>query len=88
MWFLKLVWIAMQTHWRGSTGYRAGYRSDRRQTRLYKKKREQVKCLWIVAGLVVLMEPVLHFAVGVSLFTTFLSFMYLDEAGESGDGEH
>jgi len=40
---------------------------------------------WIVAGLVVLLEPVLHFAVSVSLFTTFLSFMYLDEAGFQDD---
>ena len=39
-----------------------------------------MKSFWIVAGLVVLIEPALPFAVFVSLFTTFLSFMYLDEA--------
>ncbi len=49
----------------------------------YLLRKRQVKNFWIIAGVVVMLEPVLHIAVVVSLFTTFLSFMYLDESDEA-----
>ena len=44
-----------------------------------------VKNFWIVAGLAMIVVPLAHVAVGISLFTTFLSFMYLDEAPDLAD---
>ncbi len=48
--------------------------SDRHQ-----RKRSVVKNFWIVAGLLMMLQPVLHVVLVVGMFTTFLSFMYLDE---------
>ncbi len=45
----------------------------------YLRRREMVKNFWLVAGLLMLALPLLHLVVGISLFTTFVSFMYLDE---------
>lgn len=52
----------------------------RMRTREYRQRREVVKHFWLVAGGAMLLVPVLHWVVAVSLFTTFVSFMYLDEA--------
>ena len=46
----------------------------------YLRRRDMVKNFWIVAGLVMAAVPLLPWIVAVSLFTTFVSFMYLDEA--------
>lgn len=46
----------------------------------YLRRRETVKTFWIVAGFAMLAMPLLHWIVAVTLFTTFVSFMYLDEA--------
>lgn len=60
---------------------------DRRQTFVYKKKQEIVKKIWTVALIImaiVLQYPLLAGAVMViSMVTTFLSFMILDETVES-----
>ncbi|MGC1508070.1 hypothetical protein [Ketobacter sp.] len=85
MWFFRVVWIAILAYQQGKTRPRPSCRGAHRRSSRYRKRREQVKVFWIVAGLVVLLEPMLHFAVSVSLFTTFLSFMYLDEAGFQDD---
>lgn len=45
----------------------------------YLKKKSMVKNFWIAAGAIVLIQPVLHVMLVVAMFTTFLSFMYLDE---------
>lgn len=52
----------------------------RTRTREYLLRREVVKQFWMVAGAAMLLLPVLHWVVAVGLFTTFVSFMYLDEA--------
>jgi hypothetical protein len=83
MWFLRFIWKLFMPDWQRNRTPDPRHSDGRRLCRAYRKRREQVKCFWIVAGLIVLVEPVLPFVVFVSLFTTFLSFMYLDEAGSS-----
>ncbi|MCW8193930.1 hypothetical protein F6455_03910 [Proteobacteria bacterium 005FR1] len=51
----------------------------RRFTRRYRKKKEIVKSVWIGSGLVMLAFPALPLIVALSLLTTFLSFVILDE---------
>lgn len=46
----------------------------------YLRRREMVKNFWLVAGIAMMALPLLHWIVAVSLFTTFVSLMYLDEA--------
>ncbi len=51
----------------------------RRFTRKYRNKQRIVRSLWFSMSLVVLAFPLMHFAVFVSLLTTFVSFCILDE---------
>jgi hypothetical protein len=51
----------------------------RRFTRAYRKKQEMVKSLWICSGLTMLIVPVMPYVASAALFTTFLSFVILDE---------
>ena len=51
----------------------------RRLSKRYKKKLETVKTFWIVAGMIILLFPLLHVAMISALITTFLSFCFLDE---------
>jgi len=81
MWLVRVIWYVLCTACVASARPDEGHASHRRLGERYRRRRQQVKNFWIIAGLVVMMEPVLYFAVAVSLFTTFLSFMYLDEAG-------
>lgn len=52
----------------------------RRELRSYQLRKQRVKCFWLCAMLGIGIFPALHVAVIIGLFTTFLSFMYLDEA--------
>jgi len=54
--------------------YRRSYDSK------YRQKQSVVKNFWIVACILVLIQPALHVMLVVGMFTTFLSFMYLDES--------
>lgn len=51
----------------------------RRYTGAYQKKRRIVKNLWISVGLILLWFPMAALAVTLTLLTTFVSFMILDE---------
>lgn len=51
----------------------------RRLTHSYKKKQDIVKNLWIGSGLLMLVIGVLPYLVAATLFTTFISFVILDE---------
>ncbi len=51
----------------------------RRFTKRYMRKRGLVKSLWIVAGVIFLINPVIQLIAVVALFTTCLSFAILDE---------
>ena len=52
---------------------------DRRQSIKYKRKKSLVRSIWITSGLIMLTFPVLPFVAAMSLLTTFLSFVILDE---------
>lgn len=80
MWLLQVCWNVLKTELMPSARPDPSHGSHRRLCKSYRRRRQQVKGFWIIAGLVVMIEPVLPVAVFVSLFTTFLSFMYLDEA--------
>jgi len=80
MWFLRMLWVVLKTECTSSARPDPKHGSRRRLCKAYLKRRQQVKNFWIIAGLIVLIEPALPFVVFVSLFTTFLSFMYLDES--------
>lgn len=51
----------------------------RRFTRAYRRKQSIVKSMWIASGLVMLAFPLLPLIAGLSLFTTFMAFVVLDE---------
>lgn len=53
--------------------------SRRRYTGKYRAKRRIVKSLWLGAGCVMLLNPVVPFLAVVGLSTTFLAFVILDE---------
>lgn len=53
----------------------------RRFTGKYRRKREIVKNIWICSGLVMISTASPALIVGLSLGTTFLSFLILDETG-------
>ena len=55
------------------------YFCRRRLGPIYVRKKAVVRKFWIVAGIVMLFEPFLHVILVVGAFTTFVSFMYLDE---------
>ncbi|MGB1271572.1 MAG: hypothetical protein ACPG5T_05830 [Endozoicomonas sp.] len=50
-----------------------------RRSRKHQIKRSWVKSIWIAAGLLMLLNPVLPITLIIALPTTFLSFMILDE---------
>lgn len=78
LWFTTCVlpsWRQKILHNQGDrTGFDSRVLSDR-----HLRKRSVVKNFWIIAGLLMLLQPVLHVVLVVGMFTTFLSFMYLDE---------
>jgi len=51
----------------------------RRRTQAYLAKRSLVKGFWLLAGLAMLIQPIPAVILAITIFTTFLSFMYLDE---------
>ena len=51
----------------------------RRYTPRYRAKKRVVRDLWIGAGCVMLLHPVLAFVLTTALITTFVAFVILDE---------
>lgn len=49
-------------------------------TKRYLARKAMVKNFWIASGTAMMLMPAMPFVVGLTLFTTFVSFMYLDEA--------
>ncbi|WP_281646511.1 hypothetical protein [Parendozoicomonas sp. Alg238-R29] len=81
VWLMLRVWLdhhllPVWMHDRSPEG-RHPYR--RQFTRRYQLKRGIVKGIWICAGLLVLINPVLHILLAIALPTTLLSFAILDE---------
>ncbi len=78
--WLDWVYKGLLPAWRISKKLDSSHAYYRTQTNAYKARKSMVKNFWIAAGILVLLNPSLHVAVIVALFTTFLSFMYLDES--------
>lgn len=54
----------------------------RRLSPAYRAKQQIVKQVWMGAGMVMLIHPVLPMVTIISLFTTFVAFAILDETGD------
>ena len=67
-------------HWRDDSRPDEAHCFRRTLCSSYQKKRARVKVFWIITAFVVMINPVLPMALVAGLFTTFLSFMYLDES--------
>lgn len=65
--------------WRQSLAPNARHPFARTLTSDYLARKSIVKNFWIVSGALMVLVPVMPFVVGLALFTTFVSFMYLDE---------
>ena len=67
------------------------YYKDRRDTKLYKKKKEIVKSVWIVSGFIMLLFASHPQFIGIiliiSMCTTIVAFMILDETYYPRDEE-
>lgn len=70
----------LKTAGTSKAGHRPRHLFGKPMTADYLRRREMVKNFWLVAGAAMIAMPLLHWIVAVSLFTTFVSFMYLDEA--------
>lgn len=77
---LVLILLGLALH-RPAAKLETNHPLARLQTARYRAKRKIVRGLWIATGLLMLAFPLTHFIVTLGLFTTFLSFTILDEAG-------
>ena len=81
--FVKFYWQLLASCWKpawlDSQQPDSSHFHRRRYTVEYRKKRRLVRDLWLGVGLLMLCFPIAAVFVGVGLFTTFLSFMILDE---------
>ena len=77
---VKQIMQLLMPHWHKGVRADSRHAFGRTLTRDYLRRREMVKNFWVVAGLMMVVQPLLPWVVWVSLFTTFMSFMYLDEA--------
>lgn len=78
-WFLLCIQLFMPV-WRRHVTPDRRHPLGRTLTRRYQARKSVVKNFWIASGMLMVMMPVLPVVVGLALFTTFVSFMYLDEA--------
>ncbi|WP_062263946.1 hypothetical protein [Endozoicomonas arenosclerae] len=73
---LKIKW---QPDWMQDKTPDARHFYRRTFTASYRAKRSIVKNIWIAAGLLMLINPVIHIALLIALPVTLLSFVILDE---------
>jgi len=59
--------------------YHQNHHHYRRFSKRYQKKQSIVKNFWIGAGLITIIFPIMPLMVVLLIFTTFLSFSFLDE---------
>lgn len=52
---------------------------DRRKTAVYRAKQQLVTRVWLGAGVVMLIQPILPLVLIIGLLTTFIAFIILDE---------
>ena len=65
--------------WRQTLTPNARHACGRTLTPGYLARKSMVKNFWIASGAVMVMIPIMPFIIGLALFMTFVSFMYLDE---------
>ena len=82
LWLMFRLWLhrLFLPDWAQNHTPDANHPYRRLFTRRHKVKRNLVKNIWIGAGLVMLINPVLHILLAIVLSVTFLSFAILDEA--------
>ncbi|WP_051786049.1 hypothetical protein [Endozoicomonas numazuensis] len=73
---LKIKW---QPDWMQNQSPEANHFYRRTFTRSYRTKKRIVKNIWIAAGLLMLINPVIHIVMLIALPATLLSFVILDE---------
>ncbi|MDX1693269.1 MAG: hypothetical protein R3208_05855 [Ketobacteraceae bacterium] len=78
-WFL-LCFQLFLPHWRQRMIPDRRHPFGRTLTKGYQARKSMVKNFWIASGMLMMAVPLLPVVVGLTLFTTFVSFMYLDEA--------
>ena len=76
-----LVWLDLYLfpHWMHDRTPDPLHPYRRLFTRKHQRKRNLVKSVWIGAGLLILVHPVLHIMLLIALPATLLSFAILDE---------
>lgn len=78
-WFILSLQLFLP-RWRQTLTPDSKHPLGRTLTKRYKAKKSVVKNFWIASGTAMVLMPALPFVIGLVLFTTFVSFMYLDEA--------
>ena len=78
-WLLLVVQLFLPA-WRQSVMPDRRHAYGRTLTKRYQARKSMVKNFWIASGAVMVIMPALPIVIGLALFTTFVSFMYLDEA--------
>ncbi|MGI9280665.1 MAG: hypothetical protein ACR2PX_13740 [Endozoicomonas sp.] len=73
---LKIKW---QPDWMQNQSPEANHFYRRTFTGSYRAKKKIVKNIWIAAGLLMLINPVIHIVMLIALPATLLSFVILDE---------
>lgn len=78
-------WIALSLKlflpaWRQMAKPDSHHAYGRTLTKGYIARKSIVKNMWIGSALLMLAMPALPVVIGLGLFTTFVSFMFLDEA--------
>jgi len=66
-------------HWTRDRSPDGNHPSKRRFTRIYQRKQGIVKSVWIASGLVMILVATPAMILAITLGTTFLSFVILDE---------
>lgn len=78
--WLEVLLNLLLPQWRHRQKPDENHSYGRTLSRRYRARKGVVKNFWIVAGAAMLLNPILPVIIVLALFTTFLSFMYLDEA--------
>lgn len=81
LWLMLRVWLDLYLfpNWMHDRNPESQHPYRRMFTRKHQLKRRIVKSVWIGAGLLVLMNPMLHILLAIALPATLLSFAILDE---------
>lgn len=77
--WIMMIWQFLLPAWRKVVKPDCNHAYGRTLTKGYVARKSFVKSMWIGSALMMLVMPALPVVIGLGLFTTFVSFMYLDE---------